>query len=295
MFIHTNSNVAVRKDEDVGTKTVPTAKTSPTEPESLEDIPKLIEIMLNEEGQMSADAIKRIYELCNVRNAQNRVPLVCSGKYNVLVPLAKSLLRAYPDKHQLACASLNKRSNPTKIKKVTAVVPECKVNNRTMDPGGRRHLACLALNNLSIPTENKWVMALGPESETIIGALCEVIAQDNEESYLCCVCLMNLSFLEACSTTILQHSPLAAGKNAKTLLDNEASLLRILEKLLNNFLSASKSEPSKSKAAQWACGLIKNLAKSRANATLIGKTDIPKCVTEIIRVALAHRGLRLGF
>ena len=235
--------------------------------------------MLNEEGQTSDAAAKRINELCNARNAQNRVPLVCSGKYDILVPLAKCLMRDTADEHQLANLArqlFNHFSIPNEN------------NRRVLRHESKAFLwACVALSNLAIPTENRWVMGLGPESKVIIAALCEVIARDKEESYLCCMCLNNLSLLEACSTTILQHSPVANGENPKAPLDNEASLIRVLEKLLNNFLSASKSKPFESQGARWACGLIRNLAKARENAALIGKTDIPTCVTEIIRAATA--------
>merc|ERR1719162_2372075 len=104
----------------------------------------------------------------------------------------------------------------------------------TQESGDGRHLACLALNNLSIPTENKRVMALGPASKDVIGGLCKVIAEDKQESYLCCICLMNLSFLEASITTILEHSPDENGQDAGSPLDNPNSLLRVLEKLLSN-------------------------------------------------------------
>ena len=204
--------------------------------------------MLNEKGEKSAAATKRIYELCDVGHKQNRVPMVCSGKYDVLTPLAKCL---------------------------------------TQESGDGRHLACLALNNLSIPTENKRVMALGPASKAVIGGLCKVIAEDKQESYLCCICLMNLSFLEASITTILQHSPVADGKDAKAPLDNPDSLLRVLEKLLTNSPAVPKSGSGKSEGVRWACGLIKNLAKSEENAALIGKTEIPKCVVENIRSTTA--------
>jgi hypothetical protein len=165
--------------------------------------------------------------------------MVCSGKYDVLTPLAKCL---------------------------------------TQESGDGRHLACLALNNLSIPTENKRVMALGPASKDVIGGLCKVIAEDKQESYLCCICLMNLSFLEASITTILQHSP---GGGAP--LVNHDSLIRVLEKLLTNSPTAPKSGSGKSEGVRWACGLIKNLAKSEENAELIGSTDIPKCVVDNLR------------
>lgn len=203
--------------------------------------------MLSSKGEKSAAATKRIYELCDVGHKQNRVPMVCSGKYDVLTPLAKCL---------------------------------------TQESGDGRHLACLALNNLSIPTENKRVMALGPASKDVIGGLCKVIAEDKQESYLCCICLMNLSFLEASITTILQHSPSSSDKEIHPL-ENPQSLLRVLEKLLTNSPSVPKSGSGKSEGVRWACGLIKNLAKSEENAALIGKTDIPKCVVENIRATTA--------
>jgi len=223
------------------------AKGAPAKPPTLEDIPDLIETMLNSKGEKSAAATKRIYELCDVGHKQNRVPMVCSGKYDVLTPLAQCL---------------------------------------TQESGDGRHLACLALNNLSIPTENKRVMALGPASKDVIGGLCKVIAEDKQESYLCCICLMNLSFLEASITTILQHSPSPEGKELSPL-DNPNSLLRVLEKLLTNSPSAPKASSGKSEGVRWACGLIKNLAKSEENAALIGQTEIPKCVVENIRAATA--------
>jgi len=241
-----NKNAA--KDEKAPPKTAAVATKEevsiPTKPPTLEDIPELIEIMLNEKGEKSAAATKRIYELCDVGHKQNRVPMVCSGKYDVLTPLAKCL---------------------------------------TQESGDGRHLACLALNNLSIPTENKRVMALGPASKAVIGGLCKVIAEDKQESYLCCICLMNLSFLEASITTILQHSPVPDGKDSKAPLDNPDSLLRVLEKLLTNSPAVPKAGSGKSEGVRWACGLIKNLAKSEEIAALIGKTEIPKCVVENIR------------
>lgn len=220
-------------------------QSAPTKPPTLDDIPDLVETMLNSKGEKSAAATKRIYELCDVGHKQNRVPMVCSGKYDVLTPLAKCL---------------------------------------TQESGDGRHLACLALNNLSIPTENKRVMALGPASKDVIGGLCKVIAEDKQESYLCCICLMNLSFLEASITSILQHSP---GKENGNPLDNSNSLLRVLEKLLTNSPSVPKSGSGKSEGVRWACGLIKNLAKSEENAALIGQTEIPKCVVENIRSTTA--------
>jgi len=226
----------------------PVAKPAAAKPPTLDDIPDLLKTMGEETGEASAAATKRVYELCDVGHKQNRVPMVCSGKWDVLTPLAQCL---------------------------------------TQESGDGRHLACLALNNLSIPTENKRVMALGPASKDVIGGLCKVIAEDKQESYLCCICLMNLSFLEASITTILEHSPDENGQDAGSPLDNPNSLLRVLEKLLSNTPPVSKSGSGKSEGVRWACGLIKNLAKSEENAGLLGKTEIPKCVVENIRATTA--------
>eukprot|EP00565_Helicotheca_tamesis_P009210 CAMPEP_0185732884 /NCGR_PEP_ID=MMETSP1171-20130828/17837_1 /TAXON_ID=374046 /ORGANISM="Helicotheca tamensis, Strain CCMP826" /LENGTH=523 /DNA_ID=CAMNT_0028402487 /DNA_START=10 /DNA_END=1581 /DNA_ORIENTATION=+ len=221
---------------------------APTKPPQLDDIPDLVATMMEETGEKSAAATKRIYELCDVGHKQNRVPMVCSGKWDVLTPLAKCL-------HQ--------------------------------ESGDGRHLACLALNNLSIPTENKRVMALGPASKDVIGGLCKVIAEDKQESYLCCICLMNLSFLEASITTILQHSPAEEDEALIDPLENPNSLIRVLENLLTNSPAVPKSGSGKSEGIRWACGLIKNLAKSEENAALFGKTEIPRCVVENIRSTTA--------
>lgn len=215
-----------------------------TKPPQLDDIPDLLRTMTTEKGEKSAAAIKRIYELCDVGHKQNRVPMVCSGKWDVLTPLAHCL---------------------------------------TQESGDGRHLACLALNNLSIPTENKRVMALGPAAKDVIGGLCKVIAEDKQESYLCCICLMNLSFLEASITSILQHSPVAEGNASVPPLSNPNSLIRVLEKLLANSPTTPKSGSGKSEGVRWACGLIKNLAKSEDNAKLFGQTEIPKCVVDNLR------------
>jgi uncharacterized membrane protein len=209
----------------------------------LDDIPDLIKTMTSYEGQRSAAAVKHIYSLCDVGHKQNRVPMVCSGKWDVLTPLAQCLTK------------------------------------KTSSEDGR-HLACLALNNLSIPDENKRVMALGPVAKDIIGGLCKIIDKKEEQTYLCCICMMNLSFLEDSITPMLQHSPVSKGCTPLAPLDNANSLIRILERLLVNPPTNPKLY---SQSIRWACGLVKNLAKSKENSDLLGKTDIPKCVVDNLK------------
>jgi len=57
------------------------SKGVPAKPPTLDDIPDLLDTMLNSKGEKSAAATKRVYELCDVGHKQNRVPMVCSGKY----------------------------------------------------------------------------------------------------------------------------------------------------------------------------------------------------------------------
>ena len=216
-----------------------------TDTDTLDQVPDLINTMLSCTGAAPrAAAARRVQVLCDVGHKHNRVPMVCSGKYDVLTPLAKCLNGS----------------------------------------GDERHVAVLALNNLSIPEENKRVMALGPSSKDLIGGLCKNIAKNTHESYLCCICLMNMSFLEISRNPILQHSP---GPNASDSnippLENPGSLLRVIEKLL---LTNSPTKPAAtSKTVRWACGLIKNLAKSEENAALIGQTEIPKCMVDFLRAS----------
>jgi len=216
----------------------------------MEDIPDLLETITTKKGKKSVAAVKRIYELCDVGHKQNRVPMICSGKYDVLVTLARCL---------------------------------------TQESGNGRHLTCLALNNLLIPMENKRAITLGPSLSAIIAGLCKVIAEDKQDSYLCCICLMNLSFLEASITTMLQHSPVPDGSYPIPPLNNSKSLIRILEKLLKKASAGPKrrSGEYEYEDVRWACGLIKNLAKSEENAALFGKTEIPNRAVENVRYSTA--------
>ena len=73
-----------------------------------------------------------------------------------------------------------------------------------------RRLACLTLNNLSIPFENKAVMAFGPGSKILLEKLVQLIRLRVPEAYLCCICLMNLSFLDDALDVFVNYSPFTA-------------------------------------------------------------------------------------
>jgi len=220
-------------------------------PPSLYDIPALLQIIRQQQSlqtdkhkqeQEQADALYRIYQLCDVGHKHNREVLINSTKWNVLSPL-------------ITCLS--------------------------QESGRARRFTCIILNNLSIPTENKRTMALGPLSKQLIDALCHVIAQNSpQDSYLCCICLMNLSFLEPTITAILCHSKDGNKQNILPVDNNHnpSSLLCLLENILINSSSSTNSE-----TARWTCGLLKNLTRSEENVAIIGQTRIPECIIENIR------------
>lgn len=199
--------------------------------------------MVKLEGDEAAMAAKSIYELCDVGHKQNRVPMLCSDKYDVLRALRECLTH---------------EGNDDKL-----------------------HFVCLALNNLSIPDENKRVMALERGSKTLIANLLSVIASGKKEAYLCCICLMNLSFLESVSPVIGQFSPQKKsilGQPTLPPLENPKSLLRIIQEVLA-FAARGTAD------FRWAFGLLATLARNTDNALLIGQTAIPAVAMENIRLS----------
>jgi hypothetical protein len=123
--------------------------------------------------------------------------LVCTQKYNVIPILAKCLVWNIGD---------NTISNDDN-------------NDET------RRMACLILNQLSLPFQNKKVMVFGSngsgqvtgevyghgsvnnghESDVLIENLVHVIKLRLPETYLCCICLMNLTYLESTVEPILNN------------------------------------------------------------------------------------------
>jgi hypothetical protein len=70
-------------------------------------------------------------------------------------------------------------------------------------------LICLTLVNLSIPHENKNAMVHGPHANLLLGSITAVInMMVPEATYLCCIILMNLSFLPDTAEPILIYSSL---------------------------------------------------------------------------------------
>uniref|UniRef100_A0A7S2UNS6 Uncharacterized protein n=1 Tax=Attheya septentrionalis TaxID=420275 RepID=A0A7S2UNS6_9STRA len=218
------------------------------EPELVETVPVILQQI--EDELQRVEALKQLYRLTDRSHKHNRVPIVCTTKWNVLLSL-------------IHCLRVD-----------------------VLGASDDRRLACLALNNLSIPFENKAVMILGSEATNLLCALLSVIQSGHPESYLCCICLMNLTFLEDAVQPVLYFSPSSYNLRASGgPLDNPFSLLRTIETMLRMYspFILSKVVSVEGEAVRWATGLIRNAVKKEKNASLIAKTEIPALVVGNIR------------
>lgn len=139
-----------------------------------------------------------------------------------------------------------------------------------------RRYACLTLNNLSIPFENKAVLVFGPSSDVLLDAILTKIQSGCKESYLLCILLMNVSYLDDAKLKLVEYNG---------ALDNEKSLLRTMELLLKTYsrFLAKKVLSVEGEAVRWTTGLLRNLTCIETGARLVAKTTIPSFVLAYVR------------
>jgi hypothetical protein len=207
-----------------------------------------------------SESFQKLHDLTKKGREYNRIPLVSSTQWDVIRVLSVALLEL---KDEGDTTGDNKKDKP-------------EINQD-------RRLICWTLNNLSIPYENKAIMAGGDASSLLFRALTAVIRENLPSSYLCIICLMNLTFLAeaiepvayyviptACECKALKESAAAAqcskvidnvSQKNLHLLENTESLLRSLERLMltnSPFLSNTVTSVQ-GEAIRWACGLIRNI------------------------------------
>lgn len=186
------------------------------------------------------EALQRLYDLTDVSHKENRVPLVGKIDLGVIPGLLKF------------------------------VAP----NSTSED----RRLACLILNNLSIPFDNKNVFIFGTDSDGLLQSLLTVMKEGLPESYLCCICLMNLSVGSDAQLKLIRY---------KT---NQQPFLRIVELLMKTYEPLWRKASSQSKmstqglALRWATGLVRNLTSTKEGASVIANTtEIPAVVVSVLK------------
>jgi len=164
-------------------------------------------------------------------------------------------------------SDVSHKKNRTTIIKTESEIVEALCECLLASSGDARHLALLSLNNLSIPSDNKKTIMNNESSRAIIiDALVTIIQTDPAESYLACIALMNLSFLES-AVPIIAANP---------------DLLNTIEGLLKEGVKA-KAGSGKSEGVRWSCGLLKNLSRSESAATRIAATDIVGSLVQCLK------------
>ena len=143
---------------------------------------------------------------------------------------------------------------------------------------------------------------LGPLANDLLHALTVVMRKDLAESYLCCICLMNITFLEDAVKPVLQYSPSIVAipkekefqksfeikrrnKPSMRALSNPHSMLRCIEAILTRCPKKPTEVSIRGETIRWACGFVKNVSNDEENATLIAQTDIPLRLSGYIKLA----------
>jgi hypothetical protein len=209
------------------------------------------------EGKKKMVALHKLYQMTDRERKQNRVPVVCTTKWDTIGAVA------------------------------SCVTPEA-------DPGDRRQ-ALLLLNNLSIPIENKASIVLGEPVESLLPALLKVIHERLPESYLAAACLFNLSYLEDAKQFMFTYIPTVTVVATEVqsqyhyrprTLENPGSLLRILESLLRDYagyLQVDDVNSVEGEAVRWVIGVLRNLATVKDNAIdLIQQTVVPALALQFL-------------
>ena len=143
-------------------------------------------------------------------------------------------------------------------------------------------ITCLILNNLSISFDNKQAMV---RSDRLLNALLTTIHPLPEETYLVCICLMNLSFWQESHSRLLHYCPTPPN----IPLENPKSLLRIIESIMLTYvplLSQTTKLSVEGEAVRWTTGLLRNLVSEQQthhHAKLIAETKLPRCLLSCLR------------
>ena len=188
---------------------------------------------IREYNTKRTQALQKLHELTKNKKEQYRAPLVCNQEeWDVIGVLTNALLASI--------TNVDERTPATKGK-----------DKPSMDED--RRLICWSLNNLSVPYENKAILALGEHSAKLLQGLTMVIQSNLPETYLCCICLLNLTYLADTIRPITLYVPSCTGKppyspskrsRSASLLRRPAALSRHHSSSNNDMLS-SMYTPSK--------------------------------------------------
>ncbi|KAL7545831.1 hypothetical protein ACHAWF_009177 [Thalassiosira exigua] len=129
-------------------------------------------------------ALRELHNLTAKGNERYRVPMVrgAEGRWDVVGAFAGALLAS--------AEAAEAEADKTTIDGGTGASSR----KGAPDVDEDRRLICWTLNNLSIPYENKSTVVHGDKFALLLRALTTVIRLNLPETYLCCICLLNLTF-----------------------------------------------------------------------------------------------------
>jgi len=246
--------------------------------EVAQEIQQLLDTIENSSPIPKTRALQKLHAMTVREDDVNRIPTVCTTQWHVIHVLATCL------------AADNIHLN-------------------------FRRQICLSLINLSVPVENKANMTLGLDRDLLLDNLWQVIHDRKPESYLCCVCLMNLSYFDDAKDTILHYIPTFARSDyerteflltatkvhvedevcieieqesaclEQPCLEQPSSLLRMLERMMeiNKAYAKVKEINVETESFRWAVGLLLNMSVCPERCAIIGETKIPQHVLESLR------------
>ena len=157
------------------------------------------------------NATKKLFKLSVAK--ENRVPLVCTSRLDVLSALVACVAMA-PSSEECTAAFGRRDGNGNGEDRDGSTKSNRTTHRLHEDDADVRRWACLTLNNLSIPDPNKAVMSLGQHSDELLTALVQNIESASPESHLCAICLYNLSFLDDAADVLLNFCPVTSDGDA---------------------------------------------------------------------------------
>jgi hypothetical protein len=163
----------------------------PLQAPTLSDLLKHIDQMLKWQGEKCAMAAYNIYRICEHSHRHNRIHMLMTVEVT----------------HQQASKEQPLHKKSKRYTLLSALCETLKRNIQYMDDIYKEGIqyACLALNILSIPAENKPIMGA---SEDVLKTLRGFFTNSSyckgkEASFVCCICLLNLSLYEPNRRVIL--------------------------------------------------------------------------------------------
>eukprot|EP00581_Thalassiosira_minuscula_P016846 CAMPEP_0183731538 /NCGR_PEP_ID=MMETSP0737-20130205/35684_1 /TAXON_ID=385413 /ORGANISM="Thalassiosira miniscula, Strain CCMP1093" /LENGTH=598 /DNA_ID=CAMNT_0025964287 /DNA_START=40 /DNA_END=1836 /DNA_ORIENTATION=- len=149
------------------------------------------------------EAFQTLHDLTKKEKEYNRIVLVSNTHWDVIGVLSRALLASIEEE------AATKNGTTMQKQKQQQKQQQQQQQSKTSKPSINkdRRLICWTINNLSIPYENKAIMALGNHSSTLLHALTSVIHCNIPESYLCCICLLNLTFLASAIRPVAFYVP----------------------------------------------------------------------------------------